>query len=88
MKKCDHLRLWTKCNRSVYPLEKCGPISHSKDHLQDLTPNRIDRGSINNVFDRSLKPLYRCVIQSEARVIDRNFGYEKTRSFTKPSGKM
>jgi hypothetical protein len=53
-------------------------LSHNEDHLQVLIPNVIDRGSINKVFDRSLKPLYRCVIQLEAIVIDRNFGYETT----------
>jgi hypothetical protein len=28
-----------KRDRSLYPLNKCGPISHSEDHLQVLTPN-------------------------------------------------
>jgi hypothetical protein len=59
-------------------------MSLSEGHLQVLTPNVIDHGSINKVFDRSLKPLYRCVIQSEAIVIDHNFCYEKMRSITKP----
>jgi hypothetical protein len=76
--KCDRFRLWTKCNGSLYPLEKCGPISHSEGHLQVLTSYAIDRGSINKRFDRSLQPLCRCIIQLEAIVIDRNFGYEKT----------
>ena len=67
-----------KRDRSLNPLQKCGPILHNKEHLQVLTPNVIDRKSINKVFDRSLKPLCRCVIQLEAIVIDRNFGYEKT----------
>jgi hypothetical protein len=52
--------------------------SHNEGHLQVLTPNVIDRESINKVFDRSLNPLCRCVIQSKGLVIDRNFGYEKT----------
>ena len=67
-----------KRDRSLNPLQKCGPILHNEEHLQVLTPNVIDRGSINKVFDQSLKPLCRCVIQLEAIVIDRNFGYEKT----------
>jgi hypothetical protein len=67
-----------KRDRSLNPLQKCGPISHNEDHLQVLTPNVINRGSINKVFNRSLKPLCRCVIQLEAIVIDHNFGYEKT----------
>ena len=66
-----------KRDRSVNPLQKCGPISHNEDHLQVLTPKMIDRRSINKVFDRSLKPLCRCVIQSEGLVIDRNFGHKK-----------
>jgi hypothetical protein len=40
----------------------CG-YENSEGHLQVLTPNVIDRGSINKVFDRSLKPLCRCVVQ-------------------------
>ena len=60
------------------PSEKMWAHSYSEGYLQVLTPNVIDRKSINKVFDRSLKLLYRCVIQSEAIVIDRNFGYEKT----------
>jgi hypothetical protein len=58
--------------------------SHNEGHLQVLTPNVINRVSINKVFDRSLKSLCKCVIQSEAIVIDRNFCYEKMRSITKP----
>jgi hypothetical protein len=67
-----------KRDRSLYPTEKMWIHLHSEGHLQVLTPNVIDRGSINKVFDRSLKPLCRCVIQLEAIVIDHNFGYEKT----------
>ena len=66
-----------KRDRSLNPLQKCGPILHNEEHLQVLTPNVIDRESINKVFDQSLKLLYRCVIQSDAIVIDHNFGYEK-----------
>ena len=57
--------------------EKMWTHSHSEGHLQVLTPKVIDRGSINKVFDQSLKLLYRCVIQSDAIMIDHNFGYEK-----------
>jgi hypothetical protein len=78
-----------KRDRSLNLLEKCGPISHSKGHLQVLIPKVIDHKYINKIVDRSLQLLCRCVIQSEAIiVIDRNFGYEKTRSITKPSRKM
>jgi hypothetical protein len=66
-----------KRDRSLNLLEKCGPISHSEGHLLVLTPKGIDHASINKIVDRSLQPLCRCVIQSEAMVIDRNFGYEK-----------
>ena len=52
--KCDRFRLWTKCDRSLYPLKKCESISHSEDHLQVLTPYTIDRESINKIFNRSL----------------------------------
>ena len=52
--KCDHFRLWTKCNQSLYSLEKCGPIHTVPGHLQVLTPYAIDRGSINKRFDRLL----------------------------------
>ena len=49
-----------KRDRSLNPLQKCGPISHNEDHLQVLTPKVIDHGFINKVFDRSLKPPCRC----------------------------
>ncbi len=62
--------------------------SHSEGHLQVLTPKVIDHSSINKIIDRSLKPLCRCVIQSEAKVIDRNFGAKKRRSIAEPSRKM
>ena len=44
----------------------------------------INRRSIKKVCDWSLQFLCRCVIQSEAIVIDRNFCYEKMWSITKP----
>ncbi len=70
------------------PSAKMWTHSHNEDHLQVLTPKVIDRRSINKVFDRSLKPLCRCVIQLEGLVIDRNFGHKKMWSITKPSTKM
>jgi hypothetical protein len=51
-------------------------MSLDKGHLQVLTPKVIDHESINKIFDRSLKPLSRCAIQSEAIVIDRHYGYK------------
>ncbi len=69
-----------KRDQSLNLLEKCGPISHSKGHLQVLTPKVIDCGSINKRFDQSLQPLGICVIHSKAKVINHTFGYEKMRS--------
>ena len=66
-----------KHDRPINPLQKCGPISHNEDHLQVLTPKVIDHGSINKIFDRSMQPLCRYVIKSEAIVIDRSCGYKK-----------
>ena len=65
-----------KRDRSLNPLQKCGPISHN-DYLQVLTAKVINHASINKIVDRSLQPLCRCVIQLEAKVSDRIFGYEK-----------
>ena len=69
---------YEKMRSITIPSEKMWTHSHNEGHLQVLTPKVIDRRSINKVFDQSLKPLCRCVIQSDAIVIDRNFGYEKT----------
>jgi hypothetical protein len=63
-------------------------MSLSKGHLQVLTPKVIDHDSINKIFNRSLKPVSRFVIHSEAKVIDHTFSNEKMRSITIPSGKM
>jgi hypothetical protein len=35
-----------KRDRSLNPLQKCGPISHNEDHLQVLTPKVIEHRSI------------------------------------------
>jgi hypothetical protein len=61
-------------------------MSLSEGHLQVLTPNVIDRGSINKIFDRSPQPLSRCVIHSEVKVIDHTFSNEKIRLIVVPSG--
>ena len=75
--------------RSIAKLSgKMLTYSHSVGHLQVLTPKVIDHLAMNKIVDRSLKRLCRCVIQSKAIVIDRNFGVEKKRSIAKPSGKM
>ena len=69
-----------KRDRSLNPLQKCGPISHNEDHLQFLTPKVIDHGFINKIFDRSMQPLCRCVIKLETIVIDRSCDYKKMQS--------
>ena len=74
----DHNCGYEKMRSITIPFAKMWTHSHSESHLQVLTPNVIDHGSINKVFDRSLKPLCRCVIQLEGLVIDCNFGFEKT----------
>jgi hypothetical protein len=63
-------------------------MSLSKGHLQVLTPQVIDHEFINKIFDRSLQPLSRCVIHSEAKVIDHTFSNEKLRSIAVPSKKI
>jgi hypothetical protein len=67
-------------DQSLNPLQKCGTISHNEDHLQVLTPKVIDHRSINKIFDQSIQPLCRCVIKSEAIVINRSCDYKKIRS--------
>jgi ligand-binding SRPBCC domain-containing protein len=80
----DHTFSNEKTRSITIPSEKMWTHSHNEGHLQDLTPSVINRVSINKVFDQLLKPLCRCVIQSEVIVIDRNFCYEKMRLITKP----
>jgi hypothetical protein len=51
--------------------------SYIEGHLQVLTHKVIDRGSIKKMFNLSLQPLGIFVIHSEAKVINRTFGYKK-----------